>query len=263
MTLAIDIAAGERTQAARNLIDQAQDGLVELVLVTALELCSLGGAAHPLFDETPACAWAGLGRLERRQVMDQATQGLVRRRLLIDTTSRTSPEQPIETCALKPELGLVLAARCHPKFAVTVQAEDHNLRTVRLFALGDEAEPVRGFVLEAPGLPPDLERHFANVGKLGPLGWFYRYVLVSRDMAADILAQWTIFPPVRPGVSASLGWLVSAWYPDRKNPAGYRLRIRGDGTKACLDGLAPDAPTQYDVEGLHGVMLDFLTRPSR
>lgn len=263
MTLAIDIAAGGPTQAARKLIDRAQDGLVELVIVTALELCSLGSAAHPLFDETPARAWARLGRLERRQVMDQATRGLVRRRLLMDTTSRTSPEQPIETCALKPELGLVLAARCCPTFAVIVQAEDHNPRTLRLFALGDEAEPVRGFVLEAPGLPPDPERHFAKVGKLGPLDWCYRYVLVSRDMAADTLAQWTISPPMRPGASASLGWLVSAWYPDRMNPPGNHLRIRGDGTKACLDGLAHDAPTQYDVEGLHTVMLDFLTRPAR
>ena len=263
MTLDIDIAAGARTAAARNLIGRAQDGLVDLAIVTALELCSLGGPAHPLFDELPARAWTRLGRLQRGQVTDQATRELVRRRLLIDTTSRTSPEQPIETCALKPELGLVLAARCRPAFVVIVQAQDHNLRTLRLFALGDEAGPVRGFVVEAPGLPPDPERYFANVGKLGPLDWFYRYVLVSRDMAADILAQWTVFPPLQPAASASLGWLVSAWYPGRKNPAGNRLTIRGDGTKACLDGLAHDAPTQYGVEGLHAVMLDFLTRPSR
>ena len=260
MTLAIDIAAGERTQAARNLIDQAQDGLVDLVIVAALELCWLGGPSHPLFDEMPARAWARLGRLQRRQVTDQATQGLVRRGLLIDTTSRTSPEQPIETCALKPELGLVLAARCRPAFVVIIQAEDHNVRTLRLFALGGGADPVRGFVLEAPGLPPHPERHFAEVSKLGPLGWCYRYVLVSRDMAADILAQWTIFPPLHPGASACLGWLVSAWYPDRKNPAGNRLRIRGDGTRACLDGLTRGASAQYDVEGLQAVMLDLLAR---
>jgi hypothetical protein len=263
MTLDLDIAAGERTEAARNLIDRAQDGLVDLVIVTALELCSLGGPAYPLFDKMPAGAWTRLGRLPRRQVMDQATQGLVRRGLLIDTTSRPSPGQPIETCALKPELGLVLAARRRPAFVVIVQAEDHNLRPLRLFALGDEAGTVRGFVLEATGLPLNPERHFAEVGKLGPLGWFYRYVLVSRDMAADILAQWTVSPPMQPGASASLGWLVSARYPDRKNPAGYRLRIRGDGTKACLDGLTHGGPTQYDVEGLHTVMLDLLTRPSR
>jgi hypothetical protein len=263
MTLDMDIAARERAEAARNLIDRAQDGLVDLATVTALELCSLGGPAHPLFDEMPARAWARLGRPQRRQVMDEATQGLVRRGLLIDTTSRTSPEQPIATCALKPELGLVQAARCRPAFVVIVQAEDHSPRTVRLFALGDEAGPVRGFVLEEPGLPLNPERYFAEVGKLGPLGWFYRYVLLSRDMAADSLARWTVSPPMRPGASASLEWLVSVRYPDRKNPAGYRLRIRGDGTNGCVGGLTHGGPTQYDVEGLHTVMLDLLTRPSR
>ena len=91
MTLDMDIAAGERTEAARHLIDRAQDGLVDLVIVTALELCSLGGPAHPLFDQMPARAWTGLGRRQRRQVMDQAAQGLARRGLLLDTTSRTSP----------------------------------------------------------------------------------------------------------------------------------------------------------------------------
>ena len=262
MTLDLDIAAGERTEAARHLIDRAQDGLVDLVIVTALELCSLGGPAHPLFDEMPAHAWTRLGRGQRRQAMDQAAQRLARRGLLLEPASRTSPEQPIETRALKPELGLVLASRRRPAFALIVQAEDHDPRPLRLFALGDEAGPIRGFVLEAPGLPLNPERHFAEVGKLGPLGWFYRYVLVSRNMAAGTLAQWTVSPPVRPGASASSGWLVSARYPGRKNPAGYRLTIRGDGTKAWLDGLH-GTPAQYDVEGLQAVMLGLLTRPSQ
>jgi hypothetical protein len=259
MTLDIDIAAGERARAARNLIDRAQDGLVELAMVTALELCWLGGPAPPRFDEMPARAWTRLGRQQRRLVAEEATRGLGRRGLLAGSTSRTSPGPPIGTCALTPELGLVLAARRRPAFVVIVQAEDRQPRTVRLFAVGDQAEPVRGFVLETPGLPPNPGLHFAEVSKLGPLSWFYRYVLVSRDMAADALAQWTVSPPLRPGAPAWMGWLVSVWYPGRKNPAGHRLRIRGDGTKACLDGLHQSASAQYDAGGLRGVLLDLLT----
>src|ERR1700733_14847963 len=141
MTLDMDIAAGEQTQAARNLIAQAQDALVDLVMVTALELCSLGGPEHPLFDEIPIQAWTRLGQQERGQITEQATQGLVRPGLLVYTPSRNTPEQPIETCELKPELGLVLAARCRPAFVVIAQAEDHDLRTLRLFALRDKGEP--------------------------------------------------------------------------------------------------------------------------
>lgn len=259
MTLDTDIAAGERTQAARNLIDRAQDAPVDLGLVTALELCLLGGPAHPLFDQTPIRAWTRLGRQQRGQVTEQATQGLVRRGLLA-AASRTGPGPSIGACALKPELGLVLAARRRPAFAVIVQAEDHTLRTLRLFALGDEAGPVRSFVLEAPSLPLNPGRDFSEAGKLGPLGWCYRYVLVSRDTAADNLARWTVTPPWRPGAPACLGWLVSAWYPDRKTPAGRRLRIRGDGTRACLHGPRQGAPPQCDVQGLRAVMLDLLTR---
>lgn len=259
MTLQVDIAAGERTEAARNLIDQAQHGPVDLGLVTALELCSLGGPAHPLFDKVPAQAWTRLGRQQRRQLTEQATQGLGQRGLLVGTASRADSGQPIGTDALKPELGLVLAARSRPAFVVIVQAEDRNLRTLRLFALRDQAEPVRGFVLEAPGLPPYPGRHFGDVGKLGPLGWLYRYVLVSRDMAADSLARWTVYPPMQPGAS---GWLVSVWYPDR-NPPGHSLRIRGNGTTACLDGPDHGPSAQYDVAGLLTVMRDLLTRSSR
>jgi hypothetical protein len=235
MTLDMDIAAGERAEAARSLIDRAQDGLVDLATVTALDLCSLGGPAPPLFDETPARAWARREGLQRRHDTDRVTRELT------------------------PELGLVLAARRRPAFVVIVQAEDHSPRPLRLFALADEAGPVRGFVLEEAGLPRNPERHFAKVRTLGPLGWFYRYVLVSRHMAADTLARWTVSPPLRSGPPASLGWLVSVWYPDRENPAGHHLRIRGDGTNACLDGLAHSAPDQYDVDGLRAVMLDLLT----
>ena len=45
-------------------------------------------------------------------------------------------------------------------------------------------------------------------------------------------------------------WLVSAYHPDRKNPFGYRLSIRGDGTKARLDGSdaghGDPAGTEYE-----------------
>jgi hypothetical protein len=258
MTLDMDIAAGERT---RNLINRAQDGLVELVMVTALELCSLGGPAPPRFDEIPARAWTVLGGRQRRQVAEQAAQGLGRRGLLVGATSRASSGQPIGTCAPKPELSLVLAARRRPAFVVIVRAEDRKPRTLRLFAVADQAEPVRAFVLEEPGLPLNPGHHFADVSKLGPLGWLYRYVLVSRDTAADALARWTVSPPLRPGASASSGWLVSVWYPGRKNPAGHRLSIRGDGTQASLDGLHHGARAQYDAGGLRAVLLDLLTDP--
>ena len=55
------IAAAERTEAARHLIDQARADVVDLVTVSALELCVLDGPRQPLFDEHVAQAWIAAG----------------------------------------------------------------------------------------------------------------------------------------------------------------------------------------------------------
>lgn len=267
MTLEESIAAAERTEAARHLIDQAQADLVDLVTVSALELCVLGGPAHPMFEEAVARAWMQLGNRRREKVIEWVTDGMIKRGLLIDDGPRTGYWQPAAHYALKPELGVMLAARCRPAFIVITELADQNLRAPRFFALGDQAEPVRGIVAELPtALPADIAGDFPNVGKLGPLGRFYRYVLLARDKAAGALADLTISSPQRAGEAVPSAWLVSAYHPDRKNPFGYRLSIRGDGTTARLDGSdlghGDPAGTSCDVEGLRSVMLDLISRSS-
>ena len=268
MTLSMDIAAAERTEAARRLIDQAQAEVVDLVTVSALELCVLGGPAHPLFEEAVARAWGRLGGRRRQKVIEWTTEAMVERGLFIEDGPRTGFWQPGRDYSLKPELGLMLAARCRPAFIVITEAAGRDLRAPRFFALGDQAEPVRGIVAELPtALPADVAGDFPYVRKFGPLGWFYRYALLSRDQAAGVLADLTIGPPRSSGDAVASAWLVSAYHPDRKRPLGYRLSVRGDGIRARLDGSGPGgsdpAGTECDVEGLRAVMLDLITRPSR
>ena len=262
MTLDIAIAAAERTEAARNLIDQAQADVVDLVTVSALELCVLGGPRHAAFDESVSTAWMQLGDRRRKKVIDWVTEGMVERGLLIAGGDQPAFQHNGGSYALKPELGLMLAARCRPSSIVVTEAQDQELRTPRFFALGDQAEPVRGVVVEQPTtLPPDVAEGFRNVRKLGPLGWFYRYVFISREQAAEILAELTISPPRRSGEVVSPAWVVSAYYPGSDNPGGYRLNVQGDGTKACLSGAEAGGLTgaEYDAEGLRAVMLHLIT----
>ena len=264
MTLDMDIAAAGRTEAARYLIDQAQDDPVELVIVSALDLCVLGGPRHPLFEESVARAWMRLGNWSRKKLIESVTERMIERGLLTDDSPQTGFQPPSGTCSLKPELGLMLAARCRPSFIVVTEVEGQDRRAPRLFALGDQAEPVRGIVAELPtALPPDRDRDFPKANKLGPLGWIYRYVLLSRDTAAEVLAGWTISPPRLFDDVLPCAWLVSVYQPDGKNPVGCRLRVRGDGTKACLDRDGDLAGAEYDVAGLRAVMLDLMTGPSR
>jgi hypothetical protein len=267
MALDIDtaLAAAERTEAARHLIAQAQDDeLVDLVVVSALDLCVLGGPRHPLFDESVARIWLRLGDRQRKKLIESVTESMLSRGLLIDEGLRTSAQPRSGRYALQPELGLMLAARCRPSFIVVTAAEDQDLRTVRLFALGDQAEPLRGIVVEMPAAPPrDGGGGFPDVRKLGPLGWIYRYVLASPEMAAEVLAGWTISPPRRPGTDLPGAYLVSVYRPDRENPPGYRLRVRGDGTRAWVDDAGEQGAAEYDATGLRAVMLGLLTGPSR
>ena len=57
MTLNPAIAAAERTETARRLIAQAQVDVVDLVTLSALELCVLDGPRQPVFDKRVAQAW--------------------------------------------------------------------------------------------------------------------------------------------------------------------------------------------------------------
>jgi hypothetical protein len=267
MSLDVSVAAAGRTEAARQLIGQAQAGPVDLVTVSAVELCVLGGPRHPVFDESAARAWMRLGRRPRAKLIQSVTEGLAERGLLIGNAPRTGVQQPDGSYAMKPELGLMLAARCRPSFVVLVEADGQDLRTPRFFALGDAGEPVRGIVAELPAVPPHPDRDLPRAPGLGPLGLIYRHVLLSREGAADVLARWTISPPRRSGEILPGGYLVSVYHPDRTNPFGYRLRVRGDGATARLvhPGASQGdlAAAEYDADGLRAVMLDLLTRPWR
>jgi hypothetical protein len=267
MMLDIDTALTEagRTEAARHLIGRARDGeLVDLAVVSALDLCVLGGPRHPLFDEKVARAWLRLGERQRGKLIESATAIMISRGLLIDEGVRTGARPHSGRYALKPELGLALAARCRPSFIVVTEAEGQDLREPRLFALGDQAEPVRGLVVEMPaGLPPDREAAYPGAAKLGPLGWAYRYALVNPDMAAEVLARWTIAPPQRSGSGPPGAYLVSVFQPDRENPARSRLRVRGDGARAWVGCPEDRTETECDAAGLRAVMAGLITGPRR
>jgi hypothetical protein len=49
-------------------------------------------------------------------------------------------------------------------------------------------------------------------------------------------------------------------------PVSYHLRVRGDGTRATVDGFilgnGGSVATEYDIAGLRGIMLHLLTEAS-
>ena len=199
-----DIAttAAERTEAAQRLIDEAQAAsYVELVTVSALELCVLGGPRHALAELAVTEAWLELKDRRREKIMKQVTDGMVERGLLLP---EPSPEPGGADLRHEPGPGH-RAGRAHPA-GVHRRHRDGGHRPAhpalpRPRRRGGAGARRRGG--GARRAARGLARDFPNVAKLGPLGRFYRYLLVSRARAAELLAEWAIAPP--PPAAAGLG----------------------------------------------------------
>jgi hypothetical protein len=249
MELDIDLAVAERTEAARQLIETARsDGIVSLGALGGMDLCILGGPKHPVFPEAVAKAWLNLGDHARRKLIDDRTADMVNRGLL----TKNPPDG--RDYALKPELGIALAARCRPVFVVTASAGPH-LRPLCLFALGDQAEPMRGLVLEAPTALPDKDRKHQNYKKLGPLGWLYSYALLTPGTAAHMLAEWVSSPPPdSPTGPRQPPYVVTLFRPGHGPAPTAELSVLGNGTTARVTGAGLSG--ELDKETLQTALLD-------
>jgi len=263
----VDLAADAtaRTEAAQRLLDEARDaGQAELVVIYVLELCPLGGPRHALCDEAVALAWTQMRKRRRAKAIELTTAGLVERGLLSERIADTeTAELSGRSYSLDPALGLVLAARSRPAYIVVTEIEGRRLRTARLFALGDRDEPVRGLVLEVPEKLPsdDAADDFPHVERLGPLGWLYRYLLVSQATAVRVLAEWAL-PALLPSQMPSARVVSIYRHYDAERPvAAMRVRLRGDGTSAQL--LVPNygddqVVAEHDEDGLRSLFADLL-----
>ena len=255
MTLDIDTAltAAERTEAARHLIGRARDGeLVDLAVVSALDLCVLGGPRHPLFDEEVARAWLRLGDRQRTKVLESVTEFMLGRGLLIDEGLRTSARPRSGNYALKPELGLMLAARCRPSFIVVTEAEGQDLRTAAVRAGGPGRAGARVRRGDASRAAPGPGGRLPGRQEARAAGLDLPVCPRLAGQAAEVLARWTISPPRAfrprcarrvPGVRLPPGpeepGRPRAAGPGRRQPGpGWRPEDR-DGPSTTSPGSGP------------------------
>jgi hypothetical protein len=246
--LDIDLSAAERTEAVRQLIEAVQsDEIISLGALGWIDLCILGGPTQPVFSEAVTKAWLKLGDHARKKLIEDRTSDMVDRGLLI----KDSPAG--HSYALSPDLGVALAARCRPAFVVTASAGPH-LRPLCLFALGDQADPMRGLVIEAPISLPDTDRKYPNYKKLGPLGWLYSYALLTPDAAARMLAEWvSSVPPGSPPSPRQPPYVVTLFRPGDGLTPSAELTVRGDGSTAQVTGAALSG--EFDRDALRAVLL--------
>jgi hypothetical protein len=157
--------------------------------------------------------------------------------------------------AFSPELGVVMAARARPALAVVCEQEKVPSRYPRLYALGDEQDPVRAVVLETPeGMPPGDFPHLRN---MGPLAWFYRYDLVSRPSAADFLARWALLRSQR---HPNAPRRVTLLRLDQDQLLTVRtMAVHSSDGKPARIGPASAGGEQYDQTALTSIMSGLLS----
>lgn len=257
-----DAAAAARSAEARELIDRAQSQDVFLTFLTAMDLCALGAPRQALFDEAPARAWAGMRRRARKNGPAVIFKDLEERGLLI----RQAPAVPfaapggdrepgLADYAFSPKLGVVMAARARPALAVTCEQEKVPSRYPRFYALGDEQDPVRAVVEETPVRQPPGD--FPHLRKMGPLGWFYRYDLVSRTSAADFLARWALLRDER---HPNAPQLVTLLRLDQDQLLTVRtIAVHSSDGKTARIGPAGAGGEQYDQAALTSIMSGLLS----
>lgn len=256
--------AQDRSWAARRLFDQAQNETVELVILTAMELCTLGAPKQVLFDEAVTLAWLDMAKRRRRKIMELTTEGLVNRGLLtaVEATRRSGTTE-LDSYTMDPALGIAVAARSRPAFVVTTEVSGTPVRAPRMYGVGDEEVQVRGIVVELPIQRPPGD--FPFLEKMGVLGRFYRYVLVSGVAAADQLAEWADKPApeaTRAKDGRLPSRLVSVYrHEEGRDFLGFTTAFRHDGERAQLlmDGAEDgDVAGTYDRDGLRKIMSDLL-----
>jgi hypothetical protein len=254
MTISFDITAAERSAAAGELFAKlSHNNPASLLMLNGAELCILGGPKHPLFWEPLATSWLRSDPQPRDRMIEACTTMMIERGLLIEETPGQG-YHPGAHFALSPELGITLAARCHPTFVITT-SYTRDLPPVSLFAVGDEADPVRGLVLEIPDMVPGTKAHAES---MGPLGLLFYYVLHTPDSAAEYLAGWTLRPTPAKRFHKQPPRTVTLVRPGQGPVPARELTVAGDGTRAHLDGQGITG--EYDKDSLQQVMRDLIAQ---
>jgi hypothetical protein len=256
MSISFEITATEHTDAARALFGKLYtDGYTNLGVLCGADLCILGGPAHPLCWEPLATAWLGLRSRPRNHMIENLTNSMIKRGLLVEPTPGKGyyPDAPFE---LSPELGILLAARARPAFIV-VSHFARQLAPVALFAIGDESEAVRGIVIEVPVAAPSRSN---KIVETGPLGCVFDYLLTTPDLAALFLAGWTLAPaPIEHRSKEQPPRLVSLIHGgEGLQAAQHRLSVLGNGATAQVIGQGVTG--EYDRDSLRQVMRDLISQ---
>jgi hypothetical protein len=250
MPIDLELEAAGRTTAARAIFARLDGaGYVNLPILTGADLCLLGGPRHPFCWEPLAAAWLTLRPQDRDGYIRTRTRRMIEDGRLIETGAGDGGVSGARY-AVSPELGILLAARSRPTFAIASHFS-LGVAPLTLLAVGDEAEPVRGIVMAVPATPL---RQAGERAASSPLAGVFDHLLTTAARAAEFLADRVIRPaPADSEFHEQPHHLVTLYRSgDGLRPAA-RLSVLGNGTTARVTGAGLSG--EFDREMLQTVLL--------
>jgi hypothetical protein len=228
----------ERAAAVQRLIDDSARGAVDLTVLSGLELCALGATGQALFDTAVTTAWGALAEGAREMARNESLAGLARRQLLEAAGEGGAGEGEVGEMAT--ELSVAMGARANPTVALVTELDGVDERSLKMFGLGDQDQPLQAVVVESPIAAP---AGFEHLRRMGPLGWFYRYTLVSPAIAASLLIRWTGLALPR----KAKGRVITTFrHPAESGLTGDVVTVSSKG-KLTRNGVQLDAATLGEV----------------
>jgi hypothetical protein len=233
----------ERAAAVQRLIDDSARGAVDLTVLSGLELCALGATGQALFDTAVTTAWGALAEGAREMARNESLAGLARRQLLEAAGEGGAGEGRTgegEVGEMATELSVAMGARANPTVALVTELDGVDERSLKMFGLGDQDQPLQAVVVESPIAAP---AGFEHLRRMGPLGWFYRYTLVSPAIAASLLIRWTGLALPR----KAKGRVITTFrHPAESGLTGDVVTVSSKG-KLTRNGVQLDAATLGEV----------------
>jgi hypothetical protein len=251
----LDPEAAVRTAVEQGIfarLDAESD--ITLPFLAGGDLCMLGGHRSPFFWEPLAARWRSLPSADRKKWMQGRAERLAEDGQLTELVPGGSG-RPGACYAVSPELGIVLAALDRPTWVIT-SGFSSRVAPAALFAVGDEAQPVRGLVmafavrLPAWGDKPAGPRYVADV---------FAHTLTTTARAAELLAGWVIKPaPAHGHFRKQPPRRVALFRPGGGDTPAAELSVLGNGTTAQVTGTA--ATVELDAETLQAALLNLFAQ---
>jgi hypothetical protein len=221
--------AVEAERIFRRANDLKSGAFIALNMLTAAELCVLGGMNCSLVDQEVWSWWTGKSEADRFTLLKRAIW-------LMKETGKL--ELPLDGTELQPgndlllhlkaKPGIILAGKLNPSFIALLRRGEGGPSDVRMYGISDERAGLRGV----------LQEWNTNV-RTGIFGTSFGYTLFNREGAVAWLAALAVKPPEQEGLlHRRPPWVIDVHQPGGRGAHG-KIEVAAKDGKLLVTSRRP------------------------